>query len=92
MPGKSLKVGAPPIHLHFAEDPNVESYDEMYMEADEHVGYVESFESFVATDLYGEHVTIVRSKAYVIICTMVKAILSLNQKTFPTRMMMNSSD
>ncbi|MEC0265604.1 TraR/DksA C4-type zinc finger protein [Paenibacillus anseongense] len=48
----------------FAEDPNVENYNEMYIEADENVGYVESFESFVATDLYGEHVTIVRSKAY----------------------------
>ncbi|SDM91168.1 transcriptional regulator, TraR/DksA family [Paenibacillus sp. yr247] len=48
----------------FAEDSNVENYNEMYIEADEHEGYVESFESFVATDLYGEHVTIVRSKAY----------------------------
>jgi len=48
----------------FAEDRNVENYNEMYIEADEHEGYVESFESFVATDLYGEHVTIVRSKAY----------------------------
>lgn len=48
----------------FAEDPNVDDYNEMYVEADEHVGYVESFESFVATDLYGEHVTIVRGKAY----------------------------
>jgi YteA family regulatory protein len=48
----------------FAEDPNVEDYNAMYIEADEHEGYVESFESFVATDLYGEHVTIVRGKAY----------------------------
>jgi YteA family regulatory protein len=48
----------------FAESNQVESYDYMYIEADELEGYVESFESFVATDLYGEHVTIVRSKAY----------------------------
>lgn len=48
----------------FAEDPNVGDYNEMYIEADEHEGFVESFESFVATDMYGDHVTIVRSKAY----------------------------
>ncbi|MNI26538.1 hypothetical protein D3C73_802400 [compost metagenome] len=39
-------------------------YADMYIEADEHDGYVEAYESFVATDLYGEHVTIVRNQAY----------------------------
>ncbi|WP_159883993.1 TraR/DksA C4-type zinc finger protein [Paenibacillus puerhi] len=48
-----------------AENPNVSStYDQMEIEADEHDGYVESFESFVATDLYGQHVSIVRNRAY----------------------------
>jgi len=48
-----------------AENPNVSSdYDDMEIEADEHVGYVESFESFLATDMYGQHVTVVRNKAY----------------------------
>ncbi|UJF35152.1 TraR/DksA C4-type zinc finger protein [Paenibacillus hexagrammi] len=48
----------------FAEDPNVDDYKDMYIEADEHEGFVESFESFIATDMYGEHVNIVRNKAY----------------------------
>jgi YteA family regulatory protein len=48
----------------FAEDPNVSDYNEMYIEADEQEGFVESYESFVATDLYGQEVTIVRNKAY----------------------------
>ncbi|MGG1514852.1 TraR/DksA C4-type zinc finger protein [Paenibacillus oryzisoli] len=47
-----------------AESNQVENYDDMYIESDELEGYVEPFESFVATDLYGEHVTIVRSRAY----------------------------
>ncbi|WP_281888087.1 TraR/DksA C4-type zinc finger protein [Paenibacillus sp. YYML68] len=48
-----------------AEDPNVSyDYNDMEIEADEHEGYVESFESFVATDLYGQHVTVVRNQAY----------------------------
>ncbi|MCR8634946.1 TraR/DksA C4-type zinc finger protein [Paenibacillus radicis (ex Xue et al. 2023)] len=48
-----------------AEDPNVSNnYDDMEIEADEHVGYVESFESFLATDMYGQHVTVVRNQAY----------------------------
>lgn len=47
-----------------AEDPNVDDYNDMYIEADEHEGFVESYESFVATDLYGEQVSVVRSKSY----------------------------
>jgi YteA family regulatory protein len=47
-----------------AEDPNVEDYNHMYIEADELEGFVESYESFVATDLYGQQVSIVRNKAY----------------------------
>lgn len=48
-----------------AENPNEsDSYNEMEIEADENVGYVESFESFLATDLYGQQVTVVRNKAY----------------------------
>ncbi|GIP36409.1 TraR/DksA C4-type zinc finger protein [Paenibacillus sp. J2TS4] len=47
-----------------AEDPEISSYDEMEVEADENDGYVEDYESFVATDLYGKHVSIIRNKAY----------------------------
>ncbi|SDC74954.1 transcriptional regulator, TraR/DksA family [Paenibacillus sp. UNCCL117] len=48
-----------------AENPNVSyNYNQMEIEADEHEGYVEAFESFVATDLYGRHVSVVRNDAY----------------------------
>lgn len=47
-----------------AEDPQIDSYDEMAIEADENVGYVEALESFLATDIYGRHVTVVRNKQY----------------------------
>jgi len=47
-----------------AEDPNVESYNEMYIEADENDGYVEAFESFLATDMYGKQLTVIRNKQY----------------------------
>lgn len=47
-----------------AEDPHVADYEDMYIEADEPVGYVEPIESFLATDLYGKHVTVVRNGAY----------------------------
>ncbi|MCS7459284.1 TraR/DksA C4-type zinc finger protein [Paenibacillus doosanensis] len=48
-----------------AENPNVsDNYNDMEIEPDEHDGYVESYESFIATDMYGQHVTVVRNKAY----------------------------
>lgn len=47
-----------------AEDPNISDYDEMYIESDENVGYVEPIESFLATDIYGKQPVIVRNKAY----------------------------
>jgi YteA family regulatory protein len=48
-----------------AENPNVsDNYNDMEIEADEQVGYVESFESFLATDMYGQHVSVVRNRAY----------------------------
>lgn len=47
-----------------AEDREVTSYDDMYVEADENDGYVETFESFLATDMFGSHVSVVRNKAY----------------------------
>jgi YteA family regulatory protein len=47
-----------------SEDREVHSYNDMYIEADENDGYVEAFESFVATDIYGKEVSIVRNKAY----------------------------
>lgn len=48
-----------------AENPNVsDSYNEMEIEADEYLGFVEPLESFLATDMYGQHVTVVRNKQY----------------------------
>jgi hypothetical protein len=47
-----------------SEDREVHSYDDLYIEADENEGYVEAFESFIATDIYGKEVSIVRNKAY----------------------------
>ncbi|SFK89996.1 transcriptional regulator, TraR/DksA family [Paenibacillus sp. 1_12] len=48
-----------------AEDPNISNnYNDMEIEADEQVGYVEAFESFLATDMYGQNVTLYRNRAY----------------------------
>jgi YteA family regulatory protein len=47
-----------------AENPNVDDYDTMYVEAEESEGYVEPIENFLATDLYGKDVTFVRSREY----------------------------
>lgn len=47
-----------------AENPEVDGYDMMYVEADENEGFVEPYESFVATDLYGNHVSVVRNRQY----------------------------
>jgi YteA family regulatory protein len=46
------------------ESNQIDNYNEMYIEADEHEGYVEAIESFLATDIYGSHVTVVRNKEY----------------------------
>lgn len=47
-----------------AEDPQIRDYNEMEIEADENDGFVEAFESFLATDLYGQTVSVVRNKMY----------------------------
>lgn len=47
-----------------AEEPDVASYNDMYVEADENEGFVEPIESFLATDLYGNRVSVVRNKQY----------------------------
>jgi YteA family regulatory protein len=47
-----------------SENRNVDDYNEIYIESDENEGFVESYENFVATDLYGQEVTIVRGNAY----------------------------
>lgn len=48
-----------------AENPNESNnYMDMEIEPDEMVGYVESFESFLATDIYGQHVSVIRNGAY----------------------------
>jgi YteA family regulatory protein len=47
-----------------SDNREVTSYDEMYVEADENDGFVESFESFLATDMYGKQLTVIRNKKY----------------------------
>lgn len=47
-----------------AEDPQITDYNDMEIEAEENDGYVEAIESFLATDLYGEQVSVVRNKQY----------------------------
>jgi YteA family regulatory protein len=47
-----------------SERRQVEDYDHVSIESDELDGYVEAYESFVATDLYGQTVSIVRNSAY----------------------------
>ncbi|WP_256760266.1 TraR/DksA C4-type zinc finger protein [Cohnella sp. WQ 127256] len=47
-----------------AEGNNISDYDQMSIEADENDGFVEPFESFIATDITGHNVTIVRNRAY----------------------------
>jgi YteA family regulatory protein len=47
-----------------AEDPEISDYEDMYIESDENDGYVEDLESFLATDIYGDGVFVVRNKAY----------------------------
>lgn len=47
-----------------AEDPQITDYDEMAVEAEEKEGFVEPIESFLATDLYGKQLSVVRNKQY----------------------------
>jgi YteA family regulatory protein len=47
-----------------SEDREMHSYNDLFTEAEENEGYVEAFESFIATDIYGKQVSIVRNKAY----------------------------
>ncbi|ANE47388.1 molecular chaperone DnaK [Paenibacillus swuensis] len=46
------------------EGDYISDYDSMYIEADENEGYVEPIESFLATDMYGGHVSVIRNKEY----------------------------
>ncbi|WP_211745421.1 TraR/DksA C4-type zinc finger protein [Paenibacillus sp. Marseille-Q4541] len=48
-----------------AESNNVDDYNAMYIEASEEIdGCVEAYESFLATDIYGQNVSVVRNKQY----------------------------
>lgn len=47
-----------------AEDPQITDYNDMEIESEENTGYVEAIESFLATDIYGQQVTVVRNKRY----------------------------
>lgn len=48
----------------YAENNNVEDYESMSIEADENDGFVETLESFLATDITGHNLTVVRNRAY----------------------------
>ncbi|MBD3918036.1 TraR/DksA C4-type zinc finger protein [Paenibacillus sp. PR3] len=47
-----------------SENREVDSYNEMYTEADENEGFVETIESFLATDITGRVVSVVRNRQY----------------------------
>lgn len=48
-----------------AESNNVDDYNAMYIEASEEIdGCVEAYESFLATDIYGENVYVLRNNQY----------------------------
>ncbi len=47
-----------------AEDNEVHDYDTLYIEADENQGYVEPIENFLATDITGKYVSVVRGRTY----------------------------
>ncbi|MFC4778443.1 TraR/DksA C4-type zinc finger protein [Paenibacillus sp. GCM10023252] len=47
-----------------SENREVEGYDHLMIEADENDGYVEPIESFLATDITGRHVSVVRNREY----------------------------
>lgn len=47
-----------------AEGNNIDNYDSMAIEANENDGFVESLESFLATDITGHNVMVVRNRAY----------------------------
>lgn len=48
-----------------AESREIHSYDDMEIEAgDDNMGFVEPYESFVATDIYGQNVSVIRSSIY----------------------------
>jgi YteA family regulatory protein len=47
-----------------AEGNQIEDYGSMAIEADENDGFVEPLESFLATDITGHNVTVVRNRAY----------------------------
>jgi YteA family regulatory protein len=47
-----------------AEDRQVTDYDSVHIEADENEGFVEPIESFLATDITGRRVSVVRNREY----------------------------
>ncbi|GFN30419.1 TraR/DksA C4-type zinc finger protein [Paenibacillus xylaniclasticus] len=47
-----------------SDNREVDSYNEMYTEADENEGFVEPIESFLATDITGQVVSVVRNRQY----------------------------
>lgn len=47
-----------------SENPEVHDYNEMYIESGENDGFVESIESFLATDIYGTAHMVVRNREF----------------------------
>ncbi|MNO25555.1 General stress protein 16O [compost metagenome] len=47
-----------------AEGNDISSYNDMEIEADETEGFVEPWENFIATDIAGNHVTVIKGSSY----------------------------
>lgn len=47
-----------------AEDPEALSYNNLHIESDENIGYVEALESFLATDIYGQSTMVFRNHEF----------------------------
>ncbi|MFS1513454.1 TraR/DksA C4-type zinc finger protein [Chengkuizengella sp. SCS-71B] len=47
-----------------AEEREIHDFNHMYIESDENDGYVEPIESFLATNLYGNHTSVIRNVEY----------------------------
>lgn len=47
-----------------SENRDADDYDHIGIEAEENDGYVEAYESFIATDITGRHVSVVRNREY----------------------------
>ncbi|MNR33657.1 hypothetical protein D3C85_1513450 [compost metagenome] len=47
-----------------AEGNDISSYNDMEIEADETEGFVEPWENFIATDIAGNHMMVIKGSSY----------------------------